>query len=117
MTRILPLLVATTLFATGCNDSQMPQPVATTTNTGGDAKIQAALAKLSPEDRALAEEQKYCPNEPDTRLGSMNTPVKVMVKGQPVFVCCAGCKDDVLKDPDKTLKTVAELKAKAKTEK
>src|SRR5262245_5236298 len=117
MTRILPLLVATTLFATGCNDSQTPQPVATTTTTGGDAKIQAALAKLAPEDRTLAEQQKYCANEPENRLGSMGAPVKVMVNGEAVFVCCAGCKDDVLKDPDKTLKTVAELKAKAKTEK
>ncbi|HKA07414.1 MAG TPA: hypothetical protein VKD71_09170 [Gemmataceae bacterium] len=118
MNRILPLLIAAGLLAAGCNDSQSPQPVAGGTKTSGsDAKIQAALAKLSPEDRALAEEQKYCPNEPDTRLGSMNTPVKVMVKGQPVFVCCAGCTDEVLKDPDKTLKTVEELKAKAKTEK
>jgi len=118
MKRFLVLLVASVLFAAGCNDSKSPQPVAGgTTTSGGDAKIDAALAKLTPEDRALAEQQKYCANEPENRLGSMGAPVKVMVNGQPVFVCCKGCTEDVLKDPDKTLKTVADLKAKAKTEK
>jgi hypothetical protein len=118
MKRILPLLIVAALFAAGCNDSQSPQPIAGGTKTSGsDAKIQAAMAKLTPEDRALAEQQKYCASEPENRLGSMGAPVKVMVKGQPVFVCCKGCTDDVLKDPDKTLKTVEELKAKVKTEK
>jgi hypothetical protein len=118
MRLFLPLSLAAALFAAGCNDSQSPQPIAGGTKTSGsDAKIQAAMAKLTPEDRALAEEQKYCASQPDERLGGMGPPVKVMVKGQPVFVCCKGCTNDVLKDPDKTLKTVEELKVKAKTEK
>jgi hypothetical protein len=39
------------------------------------------------------------------------------VNDQPVFICCEGCRKGVLKDPYKTLKQVAELKAKAKAEK
>ena len=33
----------------------------------------------------------------------MGTPVKVTVKGRPVFICCASCKAKLLKDPDKYL--------------
>jgi hypothetical protein len=78
-----------------------------------DAKIKAALAKLSPEDRRLAEAQQFCPIAKDSRLGSMGTPVKLEIKGQVVFLCCAGCKEAALADPDATLAKVAKLKARA----
>jgi hypothetical protein len=78
-----------------------------------EAKIKANLAKLSDDDRKLAEAQKWCAVETDDRLGSMGVPVKVMVKDQPVFLCCKGCVDKAKADPDKTLATVKELKAKA----
>jgi hypothetical protein len=74
------------------------------------AKIAAALAKLSDEDRALAERQKICPisNQP---LGSMGTPIKVSVKGRPVFICCEGCRDPLLAQPEKYLANLpAEVK-------
>ncbi len=35
-------------------------------------------------------------------------PVKITVKGQTVFLCCAGCEESIKKDPDKYL---AKLKA------
>ena len=44
----------------------------------------------------------------------MGTPVKVTVKGQPVFLCCDGCKKKALGDPDKTLAAVEKLKADGK---
>lgn len=117
MKRFLPLVFAAGLLAAGCNDTK-PAPVANaTTGTAANDKIKAALDKLPPDDRALAAQQKYCASEPENRLGAMGTPVKVMVNDQPVFVCCKGCREDVLKDPEKTLKQVAELKAKAKAEK
>src|SRR5438105_2693824 len=54
-----------------------------------EAEVKANLAKLSPEDRKLAEKQRYCAVEGDeSRLGAMGPPVKVMVKGKPVFICC-----------------------------
>jgi hypothetical protein len=79
---------------------------------GGEAKIQAALAKLPAEDRKEAETQKYCAVQNGNRLGQMGTPVKLLVKGQPVFVCCDHCKEEALADEDKTLAKVKELKAK-----
>jgi uncharacterized protein (TIGR03000 family) len=78
-----------------------------------EAAIQANLAKLTPEDRKLAEAQKFCVVESDTRLGAVGVPVKVMVKDEPVFVCCKNCVKEAQADPDKTLAKVKELKAKA----
>lgn len=76
-----------------------------------DAKIHSGLAKLSKEDRALAESQKFCPVLPDSRLGGMGPPVKLTIEGKPVFVCCSGCTKKALADPKVTLETVERLKA------
>jgi hypothetical protein len=78
-----------------------------------EADINAAFAKLEPKDRQLAEVQKFCAVQNNSRLGSMGTPVKVMVKNQPVFLCCKSCQKKALADPDKTLSKVTELKAKS----
>ncbi len=57
-----------------------------------------SLAKLSAEDRVLAERQKICPVT-KMPLGSMGTPIKIDVNGQPIFICCMGCKEPLLEDP------------------
>ena len=80
----------------------------------GGAKVAASLERLSKSDRKLAEEQQFCPILSDNRLGTMGVPVKVMVKGQPVFLCCDGCKKQALSKPDSTLAKVAELKQSKK---
>lgn len=67
-----------------------------------DPKITAALAELSVEDRALAIAQKICPVSGEL-LGEMGAPVKIDVKGQPVFICCEGCKDKLLANADEYL--------------
>jgi uncharacterized protein (TIGR03000 family) len=73
------------------------------------------LAKLLSEDHKLSEAQEYCVEE-DTLLGAMGAPVKIMLKGQPVFLCCEGCVEKAREDPDKTLAKAKELKTKnAKT--
>jgi hypothetical protein len=82
-----------------------------------EAEIKAARAKLSKEDQALVEAQEFCPMMPDNRLGEMGTPLKVMVKDQPVFLCCKGCQRKALANPEATLAKVAELKAKVKESK
>ncbi len=81
------------------------------TSAGEKSTIAANLAKLSTEDRKLAEVQKYCAEE-DNPLGAMGVPVKIMLKGQPVFLCCKGCVERAREDPDKTLAKIKELKAK-----
>ncbi len=73
-------------------------------------KINVALGKLTPADRALAESQKFCSVMEDSRLGSMGTPVKVMIGGTPVFLCCKGCEDDAQANPKETVAKVAQLK-------
>ena len=75
-----------------------------------EAKIKTALAKLSDADRGLAEVQRFCPVMETGRLGSMGTPVKLMVAGKPVFVCCAGCEEDALANPKVTLAKTEKLK-------
>lgn len=74
-----------------------------------DEKIQANLAKLSAKDREQAETQKRCPIR-KAPLGSMGTPVKILIKGQPVFLCCSGCRDQAFQNPSKTLETAEKFK-------
>src|SRR5262249_26975523 len=73
------------------------------------AAIQAARAKLSAEDLKLVQAQDICPIS-DERLGSMGTPVKVMVKEQAVFLCCESCRKKALAEADSTIETVTMLK-------
>ncbi|MCC6418203.1 MAG: efflux RND transporter periplasmic adaptor subunit [Gemmataceae bacterium] len=85
--------------------------------TGADpaeeAKIRADLAKLSPADRRLAETQRYCAvQKENSRLGSMGKPVKVMIQGRSVFLCCEACADEAREHPAETLATVERLKVK-----
>jgi hypothetical protein len=91
-------------------------PPAKAAEASEEEVVHKNLADLSPEDRKLAEEQKYCAVQTADRLGEMGTPFKVMVKGQPVFLCCDHCKGNALKDPDKTLAAVARLKRQAAEE-
>jgi hypothetical protein len=56
----------------------------------------------SAEDRLLAAKQKICPvtGEP---LDSMGGPVRLVMEGRTVFVCCKGCEEPLRKDPAKYL--------------
>jgi uncharacterized protein (TIGR03000 family) len=72
------------------------------------------LAKLNPEDRTLAKAQKYCAVQDRIPLGAMGAPVKVMMKGKPVFLCCSACKKRAESNPEGALAKATELKAKFK---
>jgi hypothetical protein len=74
------------------------------------ARINAALAKLSPGDQNLARAQVFCAIDQDSRLGSMGPIQKIMVKNQPVFLCCKGCEAETKAHPDETLVKVQNLK-------
>ncbi|HEV3238625.1 MAG TPA: hypothetical protein VGZ25_16680 [Gemmataceae bacterium] len=80
---------------------------------GKENKVKANLAKLGDEDQKAAEEQKYCVVETENELGAMGAPIKIMIKDEPVFVCCKSCVDEAKKHPDETLAKVKEFKAKA----
>lgn len=110
------------LFLVGCqvrSDRNLPNakqetPKGTERNgkaEGDDeAEIQAARAELPAEDRQLVDAQDFCPIMEDQRLGAMGKPYKVMIKDQPVFLCCKGCQRKALADPEKTLARVEKLK-------
>jgi Cu(I)/Ag(I) efflux system membrane fusion protein len=66
------------------------------------AEVIEAFPKLSASDRALAESQRICPVT-ELQLGSMGTPIKVLVNGRPVFICCEGCRERLLAEPVKYL--------------
>ena len=85
--------------------------------TQEDKEIAEERAKLSPEDRALVNAQEWCIVSNEARLGEMGVPIKLMVGGKPVFICCKGCKKEAEADPEKTLAKLEELKAKAKAAK
>src|SRR5262245_595092 len=102
----------------GCGQSPSSPPAAPTAGTvaaehahdaasGGQVaeagdEIAAALAKLTPEDRVLAEAQKVCVVSRG-ELGSMGTPVKVEHNGKAYFLCCEHCREPFEKDPEKLI--------------
>ncbi|MCA8991684.1 MAG: hypothetical protein KDA69_09225 [Planctomycetaceae bacterium] len=67
-----------------------------------DESTEETSTELSAEDQALVDQQKICPVG-GSELGSMGTPIKVMVGERPVFLCCEGCEKALLADPDKYL--------------
>jgi hypothetical protein len=89
-TRLNPSLAASYFGAAGRSTR--------TTGAPGDGGPE----RLSPEDQLLVAKQKVCPvtEEP---LGSMGTPVRVVVEGRPVFICCKGCESALRGNPKKYL--------------
>jgi multidrug efflux pump subunit AcrA (membrane-fusion protein) len=76
-----------------------------------EAKIQASLAALAPEDRQLAAAQRFCPILSGSRLGLMGKPVKLTIDGQTVFLCCELCTKRATANPQTTLDKVRALRA------
>ena len=130
--KVLSGLVAFSLLAVGCQTQTPPPKTAASSATDHDhsdghheadrghdekedaaveATVSAILAKLSDEDRQLAEAQKFCAVMSHERLGGMGAPLKFEIKGEPVFVCCKGCQKKALKNPEETLAKVAAMKA------
>jgi hypothetical protein len=113
MSRCLVALVPILLLV-GCTAGSEKPPVSGQSGpaeTTEAREIREALAKLAPVDRKLAEAQRECVVSKE-HLGTMGTPVKILVQGQPVFLCCDGCTRKALADPEKTLARVKELKEK-----
>lgn len=126
--RLLSVMtLASILLVAGCQRDSGKRPLPP--NDGGahsdkegdsgrvdEAEIQAALARLDPEERRLAEAQGYCAVMTRNRLGVMGLPFKLIVDGQPVFLCCKGCRTQALASPAATLAKVEEAKKKTKAD-
>jgi Cu(I)/Ag(I) efflux system membrane fusion protein len=113
-TRLNPAAGSIYFGGSGGKSDGGPSTVRPSTPEDEEAKIKFALDKLSGADRQLAQEQKTCPVMKNQLLGSMGVPVKLMIQGQPVFLCCKNCERGALANPARTLKEVARLKAQAK---
>jgi Cu(I)/Ag(I) efflux system membrane fusion protein len=98
--------------SSGAKGSSGGTTVRATTPEDPDAKIAAALGAVPAADRALAEQQGTCPILPNSRLGSMGTPVKLTLQGETVFLCCPGCKDQATANAGKTVERVKELRSR-----
>lgn len=83
--------------ATQTNDDELP------------VEVLEALANLPEGDRQTATVQRICPVSGEL-LGSMGTPIKVDVKGTPVFICCDGCRGSLLNDPEKYLQELEDIR-------
>jgi len=80
-----------------------PSPSLANVSPADLEQIKMEMAKLSPEDRKLATAQVFCAIDTDSPLGTMGPIYKVMVKGQPIFLCCKGCVAEAQSHPDQTL--------------
>ncbi|MDA1052231.1 MAG: hypothetical protein O3C40_17375 [Planctomycetota bacterium] len=104
----LAAVLAFGLSGCGSNAPESPAPTSGAAEAPGDSgqsdmdKMKLELAKLSPEDAASAEAQHVCPVGGEM-LGTMGAPVKIDVHGQTVWICCDGCKDTLLANPDEYL--------------
>jgi Cu(I)/Ag(I) efflux system membrane fusion protein len=133
-TRLNPAAAATYFGASGGPQSgaKSGAPAAPTARPGGQGtpreaepapatpKPKVALAKPTAEDlenvaqlpdgeRQLALAQKLCPVT-EKPLGSMGVPMKILLRGQPVILCCKGCVGKAKRNPEETLQRVSELK-------
>ena len=118
---LLALTLVVPVFLVGCGNDAPPakpdRPAAKAPESAqdpADPEVREALSKLNPEDQERARQQEFCAVMADSRLGSMGVPVKVEIKGQPVFLCCKGCQRRALASPEKTLAEVERLKDRNK---
>jgi membrane fusion protein, copper/silver efflux system len=96
--------------ASASNGAVTAKSAGGTKKSGELTKAQLAnIEKLSPEDQELANSQRLCPVT-DEPLGSMGVPMKVVVEGEPVFLCCKGCERDVRENPTEILSKVRKLR-------
>jgi Cu(I)/Ag(I) efflux system membrane fusion protein len=65
------------------------------------------IEQLPKDDWQPAKAQAVCPVT-GAALGSMGVPVKVTLRGKPVYLCCKACIGKAKLDPDGTLKRIAE---------
>ena len=78
-------------------------------NTIDALQIADALATLSATDRQQATAQRFCPMMTSSRLGAMGAPIKLVVEGKPVFVCCKACVEHATHGGQETVKTAQKL--------
>lgn len=118
-TRLNPA-VASTYFGAGGGETLGASPSAA--KGAGNAPLKPALRmqplsddqlknidQLPGDDRAAAKAQNLCPVM-GVPLGSMGVPVKITLRGKPVFLCCKGCVAKAKRDPRSALKSLEKIR-------
>ncbi len=72
--------------------------------------LSATSSAAAPRYIIPAEAQKYCVIAEGSFLGSMGAPIKLVMEGKPVFLCCNGCFKKAAANPAATLAKVDALK-------
>ncbi len=98
-TRLNPSL-ASSYF--GAGESNRAAAASSSMTVAATSVDNSPLSKLAPADRLLAQKQRICPVTRKA-LGSMGTPVRVVVAGRVVFLCCSGCQDALEGNPTRYL--------------
>lgn len=99
----------------GTKPSNQGTIVKPSTPNDEEAIIASSLAKLPEAERREAVEQEYCVVQDDSKLGSMGVPLRLMIEGKVVYVCCKGCTKEALADPKVTLAKLDKIKAAKKS--
>ncbi len=94
----------------GCADDAKDGGQATLKTVSKLKKAAANMAKLSPEDRAAAEAQKFCAVQNKSLLGVMGAPATVSLNGKTVYLCCGGCSRKAKANPQATIAAANKLK-------
>ncbi len=76
------------------------------TQTFALAKMSVSIAQLTAADRSAIADQQVCPVM-GTKLGSHGAPIKMLVGGQPLYLCCKGCIHKLESDPQAYLAKIS----------
>lgn len=105
----------------GASNTKLPgqgSVIKPSTPNDEEAIIASNLAKLPNDaERREVAEQEYCVTLDDSKLGSMGVPLRLVIEGRVVYICCKGCSKEALADPKATLAKLDKLKAAKKTQK
>lgn len=99
-----------TMELTGLADEREPKVHFNQTFALFKARAKVAVAALTQADRAGIGRQQVCPVT-GGRLGGMGTPVKVLVDGRPLYLCCGGCLAKVRANPEHYLAVATKPRA------
>ncbi len=98
-----------TFYLSNLPTQQQPQVSFAQTFALAHARPIVTVVSLTESDRAGIARQRVCPVL-GGQLGSMGTPVKLLVAGQPVYLCCQGCIGKVRENPQRYLSNAAPVR-------
>ncbi|MER3441734.1 MAG: hypothetical protein C4296_10245 [Gemmataceae bacterium] len=102
--RLQPAAGATYFGASGSHAGHAPQALRATQDRT-DLEVEKNLSLLPAADRERARKQRFCPIS-GSPLGSMGKPVRIRILDETVYLCCDGCREQALAEPDKTWQQV-----------